>query len=59
MSLIIQNFVLSWYSSISVDDGFVFELKSLVRHILANLIIRLKKVITPLLNNIQYLLFIS
>ncbi|RNA09819.1 sorting nexin-14 isoform X1, partial [Brachionus plicatilis] len=44
LSKIIQDFVLSWYSKISVDDGLIYEIKSLFRHILANLILRIKEV---------------
>ncbi len=36
--------MLGWYSQISSDDGLVYEIKVIFRHILANLIIRLKQV---------------
>ncbi|CAF0709444.1 unnamed protein product [Brachionus calyciflorus] len=59
LSKIIQNFVLTWYSKISVDDGLIFEIKSIFRHIIANFILRAKQVdlkhlITFRLNSIIY-----
>jgi hypothetical protein len=43
LSLIIRNFVSNWYSSISVDDSFILELKILFRHIIAVLIERIQR----------------
>lgn len=51
--------MLIWYSKISVDDGLIYETKSLFRHILANLILKIKEVdwahfITFRINSILY-----
>ncbi len=43
LSQIIQNFILTWYTQISADDGLIFEIKTIFRHILANTVIRLKQ----------------
>ena len=44
LSLVVQNYVLNWYSQISTDDGFILEMKLMFRHILAKIIVRLKEV---------------